>query len=332
MKQRHIAETAFQILGTAVKRYNHAMTLPTKILQIIRTFEHAIPFIVNGVILLIKDYNITSILKVLIDEIVEELQIDESDSQTSKNFGYFLNDLTTTESALMYPYLGNLSSALLFSRSYNLRINILKMIGDVIVNCLTSEELSDEDKTNRDDFFESLYCHMHDSNAYCRAKVLQIFIQLQDLKAIPLVYQSRILSRTVERLDDKSGSVRKSALILIKTFLETNPYSAKLTYQQLTEKCEIEENKLDEIRKTLVEFQKNSDVLLEKFQEYNEELITYLIKYRVNQYTKDDFFEIVGDSTDLDEKVKTLMMKRDLETAVRLVVMIDERAGNQDKM
>lgn len=308
------------------------MILPTKLLQTLRNCEHSIPFIVSGVIILIKDFNITSILKVLIDEIIEELEIDEADSQTSKNFGNFLNELTVTDSELMYTHLANLSSALLFSRSYNLRINILKMIGDVIVNCLTSEELSDEDKSNRDDFFESLYCHMHDSNAYCRAKVLQIFIQLQELRTIPLAYQSRILSRTVERLSDKSGMVRKSALILIKSFLETNPYAAKLTYQELTEKCEMELKKLNEIQNTLVEFQKNSDVLLEKFQEYNEELITYLIKFRVREHSPEEFFEIVGDSTDLDEKVKTLLMKRELDTAVRLVVMIDERAGNDEKM
>lgn len=332
MKHKHIAETCFQILGTAVKRYNHAITLPTKLLYIIRACEHAIPYIVSGIILLISEFNITSILKVLIDEIVEELQIDEADSQTSKHFGIFLNELTTVDSTLMYTYLGNLSNSLLNSRSYTLRNSILKMIGDVIYNCLTSEDLSDEDKNNRNDFFENLYSHMQDINAYCRTKVLQIFIQLQEAKAIPLVHQSRILFRTVERLEDKSAMVRKSALILIKIFLETNPYSAKLPYKELLEKYEQEIKKLDTIQATLVDFQKESDILVVKFQEYNEELITHLIKNRVRERDPDEFFKIVGDSTDLAEKIKTLIMQGDLEKAAKLVVFIDERAGNTDKM
>lgn len=332
-RQNRVGDTAFQILGIAVKRYNHAITLPVQLLRILRAYEHSIPFLVRGVKLLIEEFNITSILQILIDEIIDDLHIDQADTQTAKNFGIFLTDITIDSPKLMYSHLTLLSDKLLNSKSYNLRISILKMLGDVIVTELSSEELSEEDKATRDDFFEKLYDHTQDIHAFARAKVLHIFYQLQEQNAIPLLYQSRILQRATERLEDKTATVRKNALILIKTFLEKNPYSAKLTCQQLVTKYDAEIQKLEEINLKLAEFQKSSEVLTEQFNDFNEELISILITTRNVTHTLEEFKKLMeGDSIDLQEKMKLFLTNREFEKAVKLLQIIEQNAGNTEKL
>lgn len=105
-------------------------------------------------------------------------------------------------------------------------------MGDVITCELSSEELTDELKEIRDDILEDLLNHMEDVSAHVRSKVLQIWNHMKSENAVPLAYQQKVLQIACERLDDRTCLVRKNAVILIKSFLEMNPYAAKVLLQE----------------------------------------------------------------------------------------------------
>lgn len=101
-------------------------------------------------------------------------------------------------------------------------------MGNIIKRDLTHESLEKEQKELRDYFLQDLLNHMEDVNSYVRSKVLHIWNEMKVEGAVPLAWHIRVLRKTVERLEDKTATVRKNSLTLLKSFLETNPFSAKV--------------------------------------------------------------------------------------------------------
>lgn len=101
-------------------------------------------------------------------------------------------------------------------------------MGNIIKRDLTHESLEKEQKELRDYFLQDLLNHLEDVNSYVRSKVLYIWNDMKVEGAVPLAWHIRVLRKAVERLEDKTATVRKNALTLLKSFLETNPFSAKV--------------------------------------------------------------------------------------------------------
>lgn len=94
--------------------------------------------------------------------------------------------------------------------------------------------------------------HLIDTSAQVRSKTLQIWNQMKTDNSVPLAWQQKVLETAAERLDDRAVLVRKNAVILIKSFLETNPFAAKLSLEELQEKHDVERAKLELIREKVV--------------------------------------------------------------------------------
>lgn len=134
-------------------------------------------------------------------------------------------------------------------------------MGDVVTVEMASEDLSDELKESRDEYLEDLLNHIMDVNAHVRSKVLQIFTHMKSENAVPLAWHQRIFQAAAERLEDRTNTVRKNAVLLIKAFLETNPFSSKLSQLELKEKYDKENEKFLELREKMVEMsKKRSDI------------------------------------------------------------------------
>ncbi|EDS42786.1 condensin [Culex quinquefasciatus] len=188
---------------------------------------------------------IASIYLVLIKELVERLNVDTTDSQTAKHMSQLL-ELGMLDAKLIIPHLSTMSDELRNLESYVVHNCVLQIMGKAI------EELADELKETRDDFLHDLFNHTMDVSAHVRSKVLQIRHCIQGQNAVPFSWQHQVLEGTVERLEDKSLLVRKNSIALIKTSLEHNPFSAKLSLAELcrqygTEDCQPQEirNKMD---------------------------------------------------------------------------------------
>ena len=108
-------------------------------------------------------------------------------------------------------------------------------------------------RDDRDGFLDCLEDHMHDVHAHVRSHVLQIWGKLCKEKCIPLSRQHSVLELAVGRLQDKSSNVRKAAVQLLTTLLESNPFAAKLGTMELEIKLKEEEEKLKEMSPEEVE-------------------------------------------------------------------------------
>ncbi|TMW44076.1 hypothetical protein DOY81_010846, partial [Sarcophaga bullata] len=324
---RHVVETIFQIFGTAIKRYQHAMNFPVRILQILRTTEHAAVSIANGINVLHEEYGITSIFSVLIKDIVETLTVDSADTVVSRNFSNFLMELATIAPKLMIPHLSTLCDELLNCESHVLRNCILQIMGDAIVGELTSEELSEELKEARNEFLENLLLHINDVSAHVRAKVLQIWHHLKEEQAVPLSFQLKVLVEAVERLEDKTSSVRKHAVQLIKAFLERNPFSAKLTLAELHQKHGEEVDKMEKLTELLGEERKKAEQLEEQWELVIPDILPHVETSVKEQNAPPETQE---NYEDLVARISTMLLEKNYKEAVILVRKADHVAGNSE--
>uniref|UniRef100_A0A182PMX8 Condensin complex subunit 1 n=1 Tax=Anopheles epiroticus TaxID=199890 RepID=A0A182PMX8_9DIPT len=330
VRNRTIADSVFQILGTAIKRYNHSLAFPVRILQILEHVEAAIPSVAAGVLLLYEEFGIQTIYTVIIKEIIERLSVDSADQQTARFFSVFLIELGTLAPKMMIPHLSTLSEELLNLESYTLRNCVLQIMGEAIVSELTSEDLSDELKETRDEFLEDLLNHMMDISAHVRSKVLQIWLNLKEHNAVPLAWIHKVLHVAVERLEDKALLVRKQAIALIKAFLEHNPFSAKLSLAELKAQYEEEDKKLQDLRTQLVEH----DTKMKAVEEEWEDIVVQMYPTVTELFGKEpDDLETAteADVKLLSESIITLLKEENYKDLVRLVQRADFALGNSEQ-
>lgn len=64
-------------------------------------------------------------------------------------------------------------------QSYTLRICVLGMMCEVLITTLKGEGLSDKERTQRDEYLDDLYDHMHDLSVYVRHRVRKTMIYYQ---------------------------------------------------------------------------------------------------------------------------------------------------------
>ncbi|XP_055617518.1 condensin complex subunit 1 isoform X2 [Toxorhynchites rutilus septentrionalis] len=333
VKSRSVSDSVFQILGTAIKRYNHALSFPVRTLQILEQCEASIAPIASGVMLLYEEFGIATIYPVLIKELIERLSVDAADTQTARHCSQFMLELGTLAPKLIIPHLSTLSEELLGLESYVVRNCVLQIMGEAIVTELTSEELTDELKETRDDFLQDLLNHIMDVSAHVRSKVLQIWHNIERQNAVPLSWQHQVLEKAVERLEDKALIVRKNAIALIKAFLEHNPFSAKLSLAELRTQYEQADIRLQEIRTKLVE----QGTVLKKIEEDWEDLTVQMYPVISEVLSKENSSEDATQSEGTMDDVGTLVKEigpmiegQRYKELIHLACKVDFALGNTE--
>lgn len=324
---RHVFDTIFQILGTAIKRFNHAMTFPVRILQILRGTDHAAVSVAHGILLLHEEYSISSVFSILIKSIVDALMQDSSDSAVSKHFANFLTEFSNIAPSLIVPHLAKLADDLLDCQSHTLRNCVLQIIGDTVVSELTSEGLSEELKEVRNEFLEHLLAHICDISAHVRSKVLSIWHHLKVQHAIPLNFIISVLSEAIGRLEDKSSLVRRAAMQLIKSALESNPYSSKLSIDELRAKHAKEVEAMEKLDEVLQEERQQQEQLNEEWGTLAPDLLPF-IEENLTEFPNMQFDKEESDEA-LLQKIVPLMREKNYKEVIVLVRKVDFLAGNQ---
>ncbi|SPP79048.1 condensin complex subunit 1 [Drosophila guanche] len=325
---RHIFNTIFQILGTCIKRFNQAMTFPARILQILRGTEHAAVTVANGILTLHEEYGISSVFSILIKSIVEALKLDSADTTVSKHFSAFLLEFSNIAPGLIIPHLSKLGEELLDCQSHMLRNTVLQIIADAVISDLTAEDLSEEMKEVRNEFLDHLYDHILDVSAHVRSKALHIWVHLKTQHAIPLNYLSKVVAAAVGRLEDKSSLVRKAAMQLIKSTLESNPFSSKLSLEELLQKHKAEVEIMEKLTEHLEAERKKEEEFNEQWGDTAQEMLPHIEKH----LTEFPSLEFDKEETDeeLLEKILPLLRAKDYKKVFILVRKIDFLAGNHE--
>lgn len=113
VREKRVGDMVFQLLGTAIKRYNHAMAFPVRLQQLLRNCESAVLPAANGLYLLYSEFGITTIYAVVLKDLVDTLADDAADAQTTKNLSTFLAELGANQSKLLMPHLSLMGEELL---------------------------------------------------------------------------------------------------------------------------------------------------------------------------------------------------------------------------
>ncbi|XP_011634039.1 condensin complex subunit 1 [Pogonomyrmex barbatus] len=246
-KQKHMRQTIFEILGTLIKKYNHGITCVVRIVQLVKLYDAlAIP-IATGVVHMVTECGCNGLVKEVMNEIGQR-EISETDS---RNTSVFLENIAILQPNLIIPILDEITDYL-SSEFYTMRNCVIGILGAVIKKALTGEDLTETKKEQRDECLDNLEEHMLDCNAHVRSKVLHIWQDLCCEGAVPLARYGKLLASTALRLEDKSANVRKQALLLLRTLLQSNPFAGKLNCVEITKSLEKETIKLQELKTQIV--------------------------------------------------------------------------------
>ncbi|KYN03812.1 Condensin complex subunit 1 [Cyphomyrmex costatus] len=246
-KQKYIRETIFEILGTLIKKYNHGITCVVRIVQLVRLYDSLAVPIATGVVHMVTECSCNGLIKEVMNEIGQS-EINETDN---RNTSMFLENIAISQPNLIIPILDDITDYL-SSEFYTMRNCVIGILGAVVQKALTGEDLTGEQKDQRDECLDNLEEHMLDCNAYVRSKVLQIWQHLCCEGAVPLARHGKLLASTALRLEDKSANVRKQALQLLRTLLQSNPFAGKLNCVELSNSLDKEMTKLQELQTNIV--------------------------------------------------------------------------------
>lgn len=278
VKQKNVEDAAFQALALLLKNYNHAIVFPTKIFELMKSSELSATAIAGGVVVLFEQHGIQTILKVIIEQILNGLDASVSDGPVVKNISTFFTELGNNAPTLVMPFIRDIASDVLNLESYQLRICILQLMSEIVMGELTGEQLTPEQKETRDEYLDHTFSHILDVNAHVRSKCLSLWANMKHENAVPLSWLSPVVKVTVDRLEDKSNLVRKNAINLIKSFLERNPYAAKLSLEELEQRYEEKSKELSDLRKKMVDESDKMDEVNEQWELTLNELKPYIVQ------------------------------------------------------
>ncbi|QDZ24827.1 subunit 1 of condensin complex [Chloropicon primus] len=175
----------------------------------------------------------------------------QSDAQGVKNVASFFIDMAerlpqvmTSCLSMIVPHLGG--------EAYNLRSGIVTVISRILVHHSSNGGAAAHAPTGSETFLKSkqhflkiLVERVFDVSAFTRSKTLQSWSYLCQHKAIPIGYWNYIAEIAIGRLEDKAALVRKSAMQLLSTMLQYNPFAPclpvtkfELSLQEYQEKLE----------------------------------------------------------------------------------------------
>lgn len=327
IKGQNIVDTCFQILGTLLKSYNHSIVFPVRIFELMKSSEMSSVAIAHGVVILHDQHGITTILKVMIDQILNGLDNDTSDGTVVKNISAFFTELGNTAPTLVMPFIREIASDVLNLESYQLRICILQLMSEILISELNGEELTQDEKDMRDEYLDHIFAHMLDVNAHVRSKSIGLWTQMKKDDTVPLIWLSPVLKQAVGRLEDKSSIVRKNSIQLIKSFLERNPYAAKLSLKELKERYEEKVKELSDLRNKMNEEAEKIDEVNQKWEETIVEMKPHIIKILKRESIEDERIR-PEDCENLFEKFQKMIEEKEFKRLLLLVRKAEELNGN----
>nr|XP_008191925.1 PREDICTED: condensin complex subunit 1 isoform X2 [Tribolium castaneum] len=309
----------FGVFGKLVKSYDFGETFVARMIRNVCMYEHVVHCVPEGIKMMVEQFSCQNLVHHLIIE-ATEWQATETvqDVQGTRCCSIFLTELAKTVPNLVFPEVTDLS-LYLAHQSVPLRTAVLNVITEIILHVLTRHDLNQEEKDSRATCFDILTEHILEYSPIIRAKVIQNLNRLQKENAIPLVIQNDVLSKVVRHLSDKSATVRKCAVSCVTTFLECNPFGAKL---QLSEAEEQLAQKIELLRKMEAAYQEQ---LVAKVQELeagwltieNDLLVVVTEELKTDEDEDEDERESV-ESEQFAEQIQSLLHEKKYAEAFRM--------------
>ena len=219
----------YKAICLAVKHHGHGLAAQIAITHSLQYFEHLAEPMAECLDHLSKEFDHAQ----LADEILREIAGKTFSAQDSKGPRVFSKFLTRFSELAPRQVLKQLALLLaqLDSESYPMRNALVDMIGNIIRELAEAPE--DGEAPNKgqhlkqiNGLYDLLLERTMDISSYTRVKVFNTFARLCDATGTGKFPQQRLaMTRAaVDALEDKTSSVRKSAISLLERLILTHPY------------------------------------------------------------------------------------------------------------
>ncbi|XP_051213914.1 condensin-1 complex subunit CAP-D2 [Lolium perenne] len=232
-----------RIIGAIATKHQRTSQTSASVLHLIHKYDFTVAYLAEAAAAAEKKFGDGSLAISLIREIGRTDPKDYvRDGAGADNVGRFLVELADRLPKLMSTNLGVLIPHF-GGESYKIRNSLVGVLGK-----LAAKAFKDVDGNNsahsmrlrsKQAMLEILIERCRDVSAYTRSRVLQVWAELCEENAISIGLWNEVASVASGRLEDKSAIVRKSALQLLITMLQHNPFGPQLrtaTFEATLEK------------------------------------------------------------------------------------------------
>uniref|UniRef100_A0ACD5UJF0 Uncharacterized protein n=1 Tax=Avena sativa TaxID=4498 RepID=A0ACD5UJF0_AVESA len=240
LKDEETRKGLCRIVGAIATKHQRISQTSASVLHLIHKYDFTVAYLAEAVAAAEKKFGDGSLAISLVREIGRTDPKDYvRDGTGADNVGRFLVELADRLPKLMSTNLGVLIPHF-GGESYKIRNSLVGVLGK-----LAAKAFKDVDGNNtirlqsKQAMLEILIERCRDVSAYTRSRVLQVWAELCEENAISIGLWNEVASVASGRLEDKSAIVRKSALQLLITMLQHNPFGPQLrtaTFEATLEK------------------------------------------------------------------------------------------------
>ncbi|KAI0750990.1 non-SMC mitotic condensation complex subunit 1-domain-containing protein [Daedaleopsis nitida] len=241
MKSAPIRLAVYKAICLAVKHQGHGLAAQITIMQALQYFEHLAEPMADCLDVLAKEFDHSQ----LGDEILREIAGKSFSAQDSKGprvFSKFLIRIAEQSPRQVLKQLALLLTQL-DSESYPMRNALVEIIGFIIRELSEVPEGEDDgDAPNKSQhlkqvngLYDLLMERTLDNSAYVRVKVFTTLARLCDGSSKYPQQRLAMTRAAVDALEDKTSTVRKSAIVLLERLILTHPYGMYGGYLSETE-------------------------------------------------------------------------------------------------
>ncbi|KAL6841826.1 hypothetical protein ACP4OV_028338 [Aristida adscensionis] len=234
-----------RIIGAIATKHQRVSQTSASVLHLIHKFDFTVALLAEAVASAEKRFGDGSLATSLIREIGRTDPKDYArDSVGADNVGRFIVELAdrlpklmSTNIGILVPHFGG--------DSYKIRNALVGVLGKLAAKAFKDVDVDGDANAHsirlrsKQAMLDILIERCRDVSAYTRSRVLQVWAELCEENSISIGLWNEVASIASGRLEDKSSIVRKSALQLLITMLQHNPFGPQLrttTFEATLEK------------------------------------------------------------------------------------------------
>lgn len=255
LKDAEAKDALCRIIGASATKYHYIVQSCASIMHLIHKYDFAVVHVADAVARAESKYSDGTLAVTIIRDIGRtDPKAYVKDTAGADNVGRFLVELAdrlpklmSTNVGVLVPHFGG--------ESYKIRNALVGVLGKLVAKAFNDVEGDMSSKSLRlrtkQAMLEILLERCRDVSAYTRSRVLQVWAELCEEHSVSIGLWNEVASISAGRLEDKSAIVRKSALNLLITMLQHNPFGPQLRIASFEATLEQYKRKLNELEPSL---------------------------------------------------------------------------------
>lgn len=223
MKNQHIKELFFEIIGLCIKQYQQQASVQTTVSQLLTYYEHMGEPLAELLAMLYTKYDHTNLTQVILQNIGHSQFDGNADAKGPKLVSVFLIKLANLVPALVLKQLPVLIS-LLDCEAFTLRCAIIEVTGSICLELCKDPDIFQQNRSRVDQLLDLLEERCRDVNPFCRSRSLQVLAQVCSLEEKFTKRRPKITLLALQALSDKSMTVRRNGMKLLGVLITTHPF------------------------------------------------------------------------------------------------------------